>query len=151
MLILQSLQFPNVSPGAARNRSGFLNPSTTDIWGWIILHCGDCPVHCECLAASLAPTHWMLTALLTVTTKNISGHCKMPPPPSPHKGEQTYPSGKPLEQVDSQVQRVQSSYYPPKHALPPKKEMGHSASFWQESDLREAEARQSSLIQGKVA
>lgn len=37
---------------------GFLNHGTNDIWGWIVLYCGGCPVHFrkQCLAGSLAYT-----------------------------------------------------------------------------------------------
>lgn len=53
--------------------------------------------------------------------------------------------------MDSKFQRVQSPYCPPKHALPPRKELGRSASFLQESDLGEAEAGPRGLILGKGA
>ena len=40
MQLLQSFEFPNLSPYSARNVSGFLNLITIDILGWIFLHCG---------------------------------------------------------------------------------------------------------------
>lgn len=36
-----------------------LNPSTVDIWGWVILGYGDCPGHCGCLATPLTSPHWL--------------------------------------------------------------------------------------------
>lgn len=43
---------------------GFINPSTIDILGWIILCPGGCPVHSKMLDASLGSAHWMPVVLL---------------------------------------------------------------------------------------
>ena len=33
------------------SRTAFLNLSTTEIWGWILLCCRGCPVHCRMLGS----------------------------------------------------------------------------------------------------
>ena len=43
--------------------AGLLNLSTNDILDGIILLCGDWPVCCRYLAASLASVHWMPAVL----------------------------------------------------------------------------------------
>lgn len=43
-------------------KARFLSTGITDIWGWIILYCGVCPVHCSmfsstpCLYPLVAPS-----------------------------------------------------------------------------------------------
>lgn len=45
--------------------AGFLNLSTTDIQGWVIIYLGKLDI-VDCLATSLASTHWMLQTLTNV-------------------------------------------------------------------------------------
>lgn len=42
--------------------AGFLTLSAPDIWGWITLSCGGCPIIVGCLGAPPASTHQMLVA-----------------------------------------------------------------------------------------
>lgn len=40
-----------------RSRAGFQNLGTTDIWGRIILCCGDCAMHFGVMSSPLTSTH----------------------------------------------------------------------------------------------
>lgn len=45
--------------------AGLVSLGIVDIWGRIVLCCGYCPVHLECLVVSLVSVHWMPVAPLT--------------------------------------------------------------------------------------
>lgn len=63
-------------------RPGFLNLSTIDLWGWIILYCGrDGLCIVGCLPVSLLSTHPLDASnnLPVVTVKAVSTHCQMSP------------------------------------------------------------------------
>lgn len=60
------------------SRAGFLNLGTVDSLGWIILCCGDCPVHCRRFNSN--PGFYVLNISSispAATTKNVSWHCQM--------------------------------------------------------------------------
>ena len=67
------------------SRAGFLNLGTVDSLSWIILFCGDCPVHCRRFNSN--PGFYVLNISSISpagTTKNVSWHC------------QTYSGGNPF-------------------------------------------------------
>ena len=52
-----------LSPGGGYFGTGFLNLVMTDVWAKLILSCWAVLSIAECLAVSLASTHWMPVAL----------------------------------------------------------------------------------------
>ena len=67
----------------AQSRAGFLNLGATDIWGQVILCCGECPGRCRTCGS--IPGRYTLCASSTtppapvMTTKRISQHCQTHP------------------------------------------------------------------------
>ena len=70
------------SPGA-----GFLSLGIIDIWGWVILCCEDCPVHCT-MFSSILGLYSLDTSSIPlppsslspiVTIKNACRHCPISP------------------------------------------------------------------------
>lgn len=64
----------------------FLNLGTIDIWGWISLYCGDCPVPCRmfsripglyCLDDSISHPPWVVTAKIQ-TLPNVPREATSP-------------------------------------------------------------------------
>ena len=54
---------------------GFLNISTSEMWGWNILCCWGCPVHCRIVSS--VPGLYLLDASNidpVMTTKNVLRH-----------------------------------------------------------------------------
>lgn len=49
--------------------TGFVHLGTTDVWGWIVLYCRECPLHCGILT-SVPGLHdivanWVIAALMS--------------------------------------------------------------------------------------
>lgn len=59
----------------------FLNPGTTDIWGWVVVCCGAAPVHCRDVQQPPWPPPETHSSILSqaVTTHNVSWHCQVSP------------------------------------------------------------------------
>ena len=65
---------------------GFPSLGTIGIWSWIILCCGDCPVHCRMFSSvsgfyPLAASSTHLAEFLTTRHCHVSPGCKIAPSP----------------------------------------------------------------------
>lgn len=63
--------------GSESDLPRFLNQGAVNTWGWVILHCGDCPVHCRMFNSipSLYPVD-TIGSTPAVTTSNFPRHCQ---------------------------------------------------------------------------
>ena len=79
------------------SRTAFLNLGTTEIWGWILLCCRGCPVHCRMLG-SVPDRYPKETSggcpVVTKKKKNGPRHCQISP------GGQNHPSWEPPDERD---------------------------------------------------